>query len=431
MTYKHIIDKIFKAYPMYHKIGAAAYKEGLENIETLLSIVGNPERHFPAIHIAGTNGKGSVAHLMASYCQERGCKTGLFTSPHLIDFRERIKIDGHKISEQQVVEFFQLFQEDFSHVEPSFFEMTTALAFYHFARQQVDIAVVEVGLGGRLDATNVLTPLLSVITNISLEHTQQLGNSVAKIAREKAGIIKAGVPVVIGEYHPESYPVFFDIAKREKAPLFLAENHYSITGALNDLTITDSRGKCLYKHVNMPSMGEYQRKNLKTFLQTVDVFRQLCPADCDVVVPAIEHFVRNTGMMGRWQILREHPLTICDVGHNAGGLSETMSQLATCSCHKLHIVFGMVKDKDVTGVLSLLPKKADYYICQAAIERAVPADELARHCATMELHCINCHTVLEAYMAAKAHAAPEDMIFVGGSCFVVGDLLSALYPAFS
>lgn len=426
MTYKHIIEKIFKAYPMYHKIGAAAYKEGLENIETLLSIVGNPERKLTAIHIAGTNGKGSVAHLLASYCMEQGCKTGLFTSPHLIDFRERIKIDGRKIEEQQVIDFFKHFQKDFTRITPSFFEITTALAFYHFARQQTDVAIVETGLGGRLDATNVLTPLLSVITNISLEHAQQLGNTIAAIATEKAGIIKTGVPVVIGEYHPNSYPVFSATANHKNAPLFLAENEYSITGPLNDCTITNKQGKCLYEHVNMSAGGEYQRKNLKTFLRAVDVLEQLHPTDRNTVLPAIENLVKNTNLMGRWQILRQQPLTICDIGHNAGGLQETMRQLAELPYRKLHFVFGIMKDKDTHNILPLLPAKANYYICQAPVERSVPADELTRRCTSLQLHCTDCHTVIQAYATAQANASPDDLIFIGGSCYVVGDLLSKI-----
>ena len=321
VMYKSLLDKIFQAYPMYHKIGSAAYKEGLENIETLMDITGHPEQKFKAVHIAGTNGKGSVAHLLASYFQERGCKTGLFTSPHLVDFRERIRLNGQMISEEEVLAFFDKFKTQFDQLEPSFFEMTTALAFHYFAEQKVDVAVIEVGLGGRLDSTNVLSPLLSVITNISLEHTKMLGDSIAKIAAEKAGIIKPKTPVVIGEFHPESFPVFEDIANQKDAPLFLAEDNYSFSGDFDDLSVTDVLGNTLYEHLQMPLQGEYQLKNLKTFLQAAEVIEELWPAEKDVVPQAIRNVVSNTGFQGRWQVLRREPMTICDVGHNPGGLA--------------------------------------------------------------------------------------------------------------
>lgn len=411
---------------MYHKIGSAAYKEGLENIEALLTIVGNPEKKLKAIHIAGTNGKGSVAHFTASYCQERGFKTGLFTSPHLVDFRERIRIDGRMITEEQVLVFFHRFKPEFDKLEPSFFEMTTALAFWFFAEQKVDIAVIEVGLGGRLDATNVLKPLLSVITNITLEHTQLLGDTVAKIAFEKAGIIKKDTPVVIGEFHPESFPVFTDIAEKNNAPLFLAEDNFTIEGDLSDCTIIDVMGRTMYEHVRVPVQGEYQRKNLRTFLQVVDVLDQLMPPDKDVTVAAIEHVVGNTHLTGRWQVLRREPLTICDVGHNVGGLSLTMKQLGDMPCRALRIVFGMVADKDIEHVLPLLPKNAVYYVSQAHIERALQGDTLAEILSTAGLNTRTFPTIETAFRAAQGDAAPEDIVFVGGSCFVVGELLATL-----
>lgn len=422
--YNSLLEEIFHAYPMYHKIGSAAYKEGLENIEALLDIVGNPEKKLKAVHIAGTNGKGSVAHLTASYCQERGLKTGLFTSPHLVDFRERIRINGEMITEEQVLDFFNRFKPEFDKLEPSFFEMTTALAFWFFAEQKVDIAVVEVGLGGRLDATNVLQPLLSVITNISLEHTQLLGDTIAKIAFEKAGIIKKDTPVVVGEFHPESFPVFTDIAEKNNAPLFLAEDNYTINGDLSDCTILDVTGETLYEHVELPMQGEYQRKNLRTFLQVADLLDQLMPTDKDVTVAAIRNVVKNTGLMGRWQVLRREPLTICDVGHNVGGLSLTMKQLATMPCRQLRIVFGMVADKDIEHVLPLLPEKAVYYVSQAHIERALAGDQLAAHMSSAGLQPRVYPSIHEAFRAAQADAAPDDIVFVGGSCFVVGELLS-------
>ena len=422
--YKSLLDKIFQSYPMYHKIGSAAYKEGLENIEDLMDILDHPERKFKAVHIAGTNGKGSVAHLLASYFQERGCKTGLFTSPHLVDFRERIRLNGQMISEEDVLAFFDKFKTQFDQLAPSFFEMTTALAFYYFAEQKVDVAVIEVGLGGRLDATNVLSPLLSVITNISLEHTQMLGDSIAKIAAEKAGIIKAKTPVVIGEFHPESFPVFEDIANHKDAPLFLAEDNYSISGDFNDLSVTDVLGNTLYEHLQMPLQGEYQLKNLKTFLQATEVIEELWPSEKDAVPQAIRNVIGNTGFQGRWQILRREPLTICDVGHNPGGLSLTMKQLAQYPCRQLRMVFGMVSDKDIDKAVSLLPQDALYYVCQAKIERALPAADLAERMRQHGLQCRVAGTVVDAFRQANADAAPDDLIFIGGSCFVVGELLS-------
>lgn len=424
--YKSLLDKIFTAYPMYHKIGAAAYKEGLENIEALLDIVQHPEKNFKSVHIAGTNGKGSTAHLLASYFQERGCKTGLFTSPHLVDFRERIRIDGQMISEEKVVEFFNRYQTKIDQLEPSFFEMTTALAFHYFAEEKVDVAIIETGLGGRLDSTNVLRPLLSVITNISLEHTQMLGDTIAKIAFEKAGIIKEKTPVVIGEFHPESFPVFEDVANQKDAPLFLAQDNYSFDGNFDDLTIKGVLGDTLYEHICLPLQGEYQLKNLKTVLQAIDVIEELWPSERDVTAAAIQNVISNTGFQGRWQILQKMPLTICDVGHNVGGLELTMKQLAQYPCRQLRIVFGMVKDKDIDKVITLLPKEAVYYLCQAKIERALPVEELAAKLQSQNLECRICGNVTDAYRNAQEAANAEDLVFVGGSCFVVGELLSEL-----
>lgn len=421
--YQALLEEIFHAYPMYHKVGSSAYKEGLENIEALLKIVGNPEKKLKAIHIAGTNGKGSVAHLMSSYCQERHLKTGLFTSPHLVDFRERIRIDGEMVSEEQILEFFKLYKPQIDELQPSFFEITTALAFWHFATQKVDIAVIEVGLGGRLDATNVIRPLLSIITNITLEHTHLLGDSIAKIAMEKGGIIKKETPVIVGEFHPESYPVFTDLADKHNAPLFLAEENYTINGDLNDCTIYDVMGNVMYEHVNLPLSGEYQRKNLKTVLQAIDVLEELLPYDKDVTVAAIENVIQNTGFTGRWQILRQEPLTICDVGHNVGGLTLTMKQLSALPCRKLRMVFGMVADKDIDNILPLLPKDAKYYVCQANIERALSCEELTTKLRCYNLDATEVGTVEQAIRSANGDAAPDDILFIGGSCFVVGEAL--------
>ncbi len=290
----------------------------------------------------------------------------------------------------------------------------------------MDVAVVEVGLGGRLDATNVLRPLLSVITNISLEHTQLLGDTIAKIAFEKGGIIKQDTPVVIGEFHPESFPVFTDLACQKNAPLFLAENSFAVEGDLSDCTVRDMDGRLCYEHVAMPLGGEYQRANLKTFLQAVEVLRQVLPYDKDVTAEAVRNVVQNTGLAGRWQMLSRTPLAICDVGHNLGGLSQTMQQLAAMPCRQLRMVFGMVADKDIDHILPLLPSNALYYVCQAQIERALPAETLAQKMRDCGLSCQTEGAPAEAYSKALSEAAADDIVFVGGSCFVVGDVLASL-----
>jgi len=420
IQYSEILHYIFNSFPMYHRIGSAAYKEGLENIEHLAAMAGHPEKKVKAIHIAGTNGKGSVVHLLASYFQELGWKTGLFTSPHLIDFRERIKINGIMIPEEKVVAFFEKYQLQISKIEPSFFEMTTILAFDYFAQENVDIAIIEVGLGGRLDATNILSPILSVITNISLEHTKLLGNSLAEIAREKAGIIKDDTPVVIGEYHPETYPVFEQTATKKNAPLFLAEEY---TG-------------------NLQLGGEYQRKNMGTFLKCVEVlqntlspYSQKAPLvakksyglkllrSYGLLNSAIQNLYTNTGFMGRWQVVSEKPLTICDVAHNPAGIELVMKQLQKIPHNNLHIVIGFVNDKDLDEIIPLLPKNATYYACQPQIERALPAEELYYKLKSETLTVQKVPSVLEAYTQAKTNAQENDVIFIGGSFFVVGEFL--------
>ena len=425
-TYNEILEKIFSAYPMYHKVGSSAYKEGLENIETLLDIIGNPQRELRCVHVAGTNGKGSVSSFLSSYFQELGYTTGLFTSPHLVDFRERIRINGTMIPVEDVLAFFEEFQDKFAHLEPSFFEITTALAFHYFAKHKVDFAVIEVGLGGRLDATNVITPLLSVITNISLEHTQLLGDTIAKIAFEKAGIIKDRVPVVIGEFHPESFPVFEDVALKHDAPMFIADNNYRITSDLNCCNIEDLDGKILYSGIKNPLDGEYQRKNIATFVQAVKVLEFVLNIQQDKIVDAIENVVKNTGIMGRWQLLSERPRIICDVGHNLAGLTYTVQSIreeAEKVTGKAHIVFGMVQDKDIAHIVPMLPQNVHYYVCRAQIERAMDQEKLASKMREQGLSCTTYPSVNEAIEAAKSAASEEDVIFITGSCFVVGEAL--------
>lgn len=425
-SYHEILENIFSAYPMYHKIGSSAYKEGLENIEELLNILDNPQQGLKCVHVAGSNGKGSVSALLASYFQELGYKTGLFTSPHLVDFRERIRINGQMIPENDVVKFFDINQEKFQHLEPSFFEITTALAFDYFHKQNVDIAIVEVGLGGRLDATNVIKPLLSVITNISLEHTQLLGDSIAKIAAEKAGIIKEKTPVVIGEFNPESFPVFEDIANAHNAPLFLADSNYSIQSTDNGFVLYDSTGETVASLPSTPLGGEYQLKNTVTFMQCVKVLEFVLNIQKDVFADAVQNVIKNTGLMGRWQRLSDSPVTICDVGHNLAGLQYSMPYIRRekpAENSRIHVVFGMVKDKDIDNIVKILPKDYHYYVCCAQIERAMDPSVLTSKMETAGLECTTYGSVATAVGAAKANAKRDDVILITGSCFVVGEAL--------
>lgn len=410
-AYKSLLEKIFTAYPMYHKIGSKAYKEGLENIETLAEITGNPERKFQSIHIAGSNGKGSVANFLAAYCQQKGLKTGLYTSPHLVDFRERIRINGQMISENEVLVFFQTYQKQFDTIEPSFFEMTTMLAFDWFAKEKVDIAIIETGLGGRLDATNIITPILSIITNISLEHTHLLGDTVQKIAAEKAGIIKRGVPVVIGEIQEETLPVFEKAAQEKEAAIFIAE-----PSPLPDLS----------------PYPLYQQKNLKTFFKAVDVLELFSPMlsanKCRDAINRVSTFIKtNIPIRGRWETISDNPLTICDVAHNMAGIKSVIEQLEKTDYEHLHFVIGLANDKDVNQILALLPKKrTTYYVCQADIERAMPAKELFEKMNLFGLHVVFNGTVFAAYCEAKKKAKKNDIILICGSCFVIGELFKRL-----
>ena len=426
-TYHQILEKIFSAYPMYHKVGSAAYKEGLENIESLLDIIGNPQKKLRCVHVAGTNGKGSVSSFLSSYFQELGYKIGLFTSPHLVDFRERIRINGEMISEKEVLDFFAQYQEKFQHLEPSFFEITTALAFHYFAEKKVDFAVIEVGLGGRLDSTNVITPLLSVITNISLEHTQMLGDTIAKIAYEKAGIIKDKVPVVIGEYHPESFPVFEDMALKHDAPMFPANVNYETDNNHGTLDIRDKETHEKVYSLHTPFKAHYQDKNILTFFQAAKVLEFILNIQDDKIADAVENMQRNTGLTGRWQKLSDNPRILCDVGHNYACLQHSMLNIyeeRPSGDSKIHVVFGMVSDKDIDRILPLLRKEFEYYVCRAHIERAMDQERLASKMREAGLQCTTYPSVKEAIEAAKASAGDEDVIFITGSCFVVGEALS-------
>ncbi len=424
--YASLLEKIFKAYPMYHKIGSTAYKEGLENIEILADITGNPQKNIRTIHVAGTNGKGSVAHLLAFYFREAGLRTGLYTSPHLVDFRERIKVNGTMISEKSILDFFDQFQEQFDRTEPSFFEMTTMLAFHYFAQQKVDIAIIETGLGGRLDATNIITPELSVITNISLDHTHLLGNSIEKIAYEKAGIIKPCIPVVVGEHHPYSFPIFEAVAQQNESPLFLADRHFQVYK--KEDTIHILKENSLWASIpNISLLGNYQLRNLCTFAQAVDVLQHITTPEPRLLHSAVRNFNHvNDGLRGRWEQLSTDPHIICDVGHNPAGIAAITEQLQSIDYTHLHFVIGMVDDKDLETVIALLPQKnTTYYLCRADIPRALPPEKLAELMAQRGLPHNICTTVQSACLEARKSCRTGELIFIGGSCFVVGEALKS------
>ena len=428
LTYESSLDNIFTARPMYHKVGSSAYKEGLENIEELTAVVGHPEQRLRCIHVAGTNGKGSTSHLLASFYQELGFKVGLYTSPHLVDFRERIRVNGEMISKEVVVAFFEKFNQDFQNIQPSFFEMTTALAFYHFDQEKVDIAIIEVGLGGRLDATNIIHPDLCVITNISLDHTQLLGDTLEKIAGEKAGIIKEDVPVVIGKRQPETMPVFEAKAAALHAPLHTTE--YVEVTTLEDTDVATRSIRIQYQHktlidsVKLPLAGDYQLENVATFVTSVLVLQPHTGETFAAIARAIENVLKNTHLRGRWEILCESPLTICDTGHNSGGFTFLSQQLAALPCRQLHCIIGFVNDKDIDSIIHLLPRKARYTVCKASVARAEEPERIVTKMTAYGLQAeASKQPVYATYQALKEAVQPNDAIYVGGSTFIVADLL--------
>lgn len=410
MNYQDTLEYLYNSAPMFQQVGAGAYKEGLENTRALDAHFRHPHEHFHSLHIAGTNGKGSCSHTLAAILQSAGYRVGLYTSPHLVDFRERIRVNGQPISEDYVILFVEEERAFFEPLSPSFFELTTAMAFKYFADEKVDVAVVEVGLGGRLDCTNIIHPDLCIITNISLDHTQFLGHTLAQIAGEKAGIIKPGIPVVIGETTPETRPVFYQKAQEEGAPIHWAEEE----GHEND-----------YPGLSFELKGLYQEKNRRTLLTALPILKEIgYRLTENDIRQGFAHVVELTGLMGRWQKLQDSPTLICDTGHNTGGIAYIAQQLRAQPCHRLHIVLGMVNDKDIRGVLALLPHEADYYFTQASVKRALPADELARLGTEAGLKGEAFANVPAAVRAAQKRSLPEDLIFVGGSTFVVADLLS-------
>lgn len=409
MDYQNTLAYLYNSVPMFQRVGSSAYKEGLENTKILDEHFGHPHHEFRTIHVAGTNGKGSCSHTLAAILQEAGYRVGLYTSPHLVDFRERIRINGQTIPEEYVVGFVEKERSFFEPLHPSFFELTTAMAFRYFADEKVDVAVIEVGLGGRLDCTNIIRPDLCIITNISFDHTQFLGNTLAKIAGEKAGIIKGGIPVVIGETTPETKPVFLNKAEEADAPIFFAEE--------NDRED--------YPGVEFELKGLYQKKNARTILTALPLLKEAgYRIDGQSVHNGFAHVCELTGLTGRWQKLQDAPTLICDTGHNVGGITYIVEQLRQQTYRQLHIIIGMVNDKDISGVLALLPKEATYYFTKASVQRALPENELHRLATAAGLQGSCYPDVPAAVRAAQEKSLPEDLIFVGGSSFIVADLLA-------
>lgn len=422
MTYNSAVQYLFDSAPLFQNVGAAAYKEGLDNTHLLDEQFGHPHRQYRTIHVGGTNGKGSVSHTLAAILQAQGYRVGLYTSPHLVDFRERIKVNGEMISKERVIDFVTDFKKrNYTAVCSgfSFFELATALAFQYFSEQKVDFAVIEVGLGGRLDCTNIITPELSIITNISFDHVQFLGDTLPKIASEKAGIIKTGIPACIGEnVNDDVKAVFANKAKEVGAPITFAED------AFDDIAINKELARLF------ALKGFCQEKNIRTILTAVRLLRDRGIAISDEAIrKGLAEVCSMTGLMGRWQTIDEKPLTICDTGHNVGGMQYIVRQLQQTPHKRLHIVIGMVSDKDVDTVLRLLPTDAIYYFTQASVKRAMPAEELAKKASHLQGAKEGVfQDVPSAYLAAKRNADTDDLIFIGGSTFVVADLLADILP---
>ncbi|WP_071595306.1 bifunctional folylpolyglutamate synthase/dihydrofolate synthase [Segetibacter koreensis] len=427
LNYQQTIDYLFHRLPMFSRLGPAAFKGDLTNTIKLCEAVGNPHLQFKSIHIAGTNGKGSTSHMLAAIFQTAGYKTGLYTSPHLKDFRERIKVSGEMVEESFVIDFTERIKLIIEEIEPSFFEITVAMAFSWFALQKVDIAIVEVGLGGRLDSTNIITPELSVITNIGYDHMSMLGDTLEKIAGEKAGIIKPRIPVVVGETLPDTKPVFEQKAKEAEAPIYYAnelrwvpewkqeKQQLVVTVGIKH---TDER-----KDYHLELAGLYQIKNLLTVLEVVYRLQlRGWKIDEQQVDEALLHVKKLTGLHGRWEVIHHNPFTVLDVGHNQDGIKQIVEQLEHCNFQKLHIVVGFVKDKDIEKLLSFMPKYAEYYFTKAQIPRALPENELADKARRFDLDGKTFQSVMEAFQNAIDHAHKDDMILVCGSVFIVGEV---------
>lgn len=424
MTYSETIQYLYDRLPAFHQIGGSAYKPGLENSIRLMDGLNNPQHQFRTIHIAGTNGKGSVSHLLAAVLQKAGYKVGLYTSPHLIDFRERIRVNGKMIEQQYVIDFVDQHQQLFAAIEPSFFEATMAMAFDYFASCQVDVAVIEVGLGGRLDSTNIIKPDLSVITNISFDHMNFLGDSLAKIAFEKAGIIKADTPVVIGEALPETRVVFINKALQENAPIHFAEEHYFTS--IVKFQQTNMQVKINDDEEFIVGLyGKYQLKNIATVRTAIEQLKRIgYQISENSIALGFEEVITLTGLRGRWELIQRSPTVVCDTGHNEAGIKQVVEQLQFENYNNLRIVIGMVSDKDIRAVLKLLPPKAVYYFTQANIPRALPARDLQAKAMKFERYGNSYLSVKQSVEAALKDAFPDDFVLIGGSNFVVGEALT-------
>ena len=428
MTYQETLDYLYSQLPMYSRIGAPAFKKDLTNTLKLCEALGDPYKKFRSIHIAGTNGKGSTSHILAAILQTAGYKTGLYTSPHLKDFRERIRINGEMIPEKTVIDFVEQNKEGFKRIEPSFFEMTVALAFDYFAKEKVDITVIETGLGGRLDSTNVITPILSVITNISFDHMDMLGDTLEKIAGEKAGIIKKNVPVVIGESNPETKKVFIDKAKEMNATISFADEVYSVSGATRDagslhLSLQKNK-KQVFNDLVLDLTGHYQEKNICTVLKSIDELNDLNFGISEKHLrKALKEVKKLTGLRGRWDVLSHRPLIIADVAHNEGGFKEVFEQLRQLKYDQLHFVIGFVKEKDLNHILPLFPKEAMYYLCKPDIPRGMDVNIVKEYADKFGYKNQIYPSAKQALEAAKLNAKSNDLIYVGGSTFVVAELI--------
>lgn len=429
MNYSQTLDYLFSRLPMYQRVGAAAYKADLKNTIKICQALGNPEKKLQCIHVAGTNGKGSTSHMIAAVLQKAGYKVGLYTSPHLLDFRERVRINGKMIPKEYIVEFVEKHKASFESIEPSFFEWTVGLAFDYFANSEVDVAVIEVGLGGRLDSTNVIDPVLSVITNIGMDHMNLLGDTLQRIAVEKAGIIKARKPVVVSQYQPQITQIFADKAKELKAPIEIADKIFKVIESKKEnshlsVSLLDRKTNTTTNY-KLDLTGTYQVKNLVGVIAALKIISDNgFIINEDDIQKGLNNVTKLTGLMGRWQTISEKPLVICDTGHNEDGIKEVLQNLSAYAYKQLHFVIGMVNDKDVSSVLNLLPKEAIYYFTKASVPRALPETELKEKAETVGLKGEIFSNVKEALEAAKKKAKSNDLIFVGGSTFVVADILA-------
>ncbi len=430
MTYQQTLDYLFSVLPMYQRVGEVAIKKDLNNIRALCEMLGEPQLHFPTIHVAGTNGKGSTSHMLSAVFQAAGKKVGLYTSPHYVDFRERIKVNGEEINEEAVVRFAENYKQHFERIKPSFFEITVAMAFEHFKEERVDIAIIETGLGGRLDSTNIIAPLLSVITNIGYDHMQMLGNTLQAIAFEKAGIIKQDTPVIIGEWHKETALVFREAAEQKSSSIYFASEHLTLelknsTGTHQVFRVR-TKSKPWFEDLKLGLVASYQKLNLTTVLETLfrwNKFYDSDPISDQSIKIGLENVISLTNMKGRWMVMNREPLVITDAAHNAEGMQGILPQLLQQPAEKRHFVLGFVSDKDISKMLEMFPKNGIYYWCRADIPRSKPVADLQAEGMAHGLEGEKFEKVKEAYFAALAAAGKSDLIFVGGSSYVVGDLL--------